>query len=116
MELEKQEQNLPAPQSQMKIWHGMFMRTLQLMDSDQKETRAVAKMKFAGQVREMMVAGDAKAALCTRQFQAIRMDIAEHGETPVLFRIAQLIRDFCGTFNVPRNMDADQITGCAVVL
>lgn len=82
---------------------------------DFPETKLEAKMEFVGLVGDLMPAG-IPAFLSMIKFPMIKDLVNEHGKKTMLKVIFLLIRDFCSSINVVRNMDQDQMIEAAAML
>jgi len=86
-----------------------------LIKMDFPETKLEAKMEFVGLVGDLMPAG-IPAFLSMIKFPMIKDLVNEHGKKTMLKVIFLLIRDFCSSINVVRNMDQDQMIEAAAML
>lgn len=82
---------------------------------DFPETKAEAKMEFVSLVSDLMPAG-IPAFLTMVKFAMIRDLVNEHSRKTLLKVIFLLIRDFCSSINVVRNMNQDQMIEAAAML
>ena len=82
---------------------------------DVQETKSDAKVEFVSMVSDLMPAGN-PAFLSMIKYPMVKNLITEHGKKTMLKVIFLLIRDFCNSINVVRNMNEDQIIEAASVL
>ena len=82
---------------------------------DFPETKSEAKMEFVSLVSDLMPAG-IPAFLTMVKFAMIRDLVNEHSRKTLLKVIFLLIRDFCSSINVVRNMNQDQMIEAAAML
>lgn len=82
---------------------------------DVQETKSEAKVEFVSMVSDLMPAGN-PAFLSMIKYPMIRNLISEHGKKTMLKVLFLLIRDFCNSINVVRNMNQDQMIEAAAVL
>ncbi len=82
---------------------------------DFPETKSEAKMEFVGLVSDLLPAGIPKF-LSMIKFPMMRDLINEHGKKTMLKVIFLLMRDFCSSINVVRNMNQDQMIEAAAIL
>lgn len=86
-----------------------------LIKMDLPEAKSEAKMEFVSLVSDLMPAG-IPAFLSMIKFPMIRDLVNEHGKKIMLKVIFLLIRDFCSSINVVRNMNQDQMIEAAAML
>lgn len=72
-------------------------------------------MEFVGIVSELMPAGN-PIFLDVIKYPMIKSLVSEHGKKTMLKVIFLLIRDFCNSINVVRNMNQDQMIEAAAML
>lgn len=82
---------------------------------DVQETKSDAKVEFVSMVSDLMPAGN-PAFLAMIKYPMIRNLISEHGKKTMLKVLFLLIRDFCSSINVVRNMNQDQMIEAAAML
>lgn len=82
---------------------------------DFPETKPEAKMEFVSLVSDLMPAGN-PSFISMIKYPMIRNLISEHGKKAMLKVLFLLIRDFCNSINVVRNMNQDQMIEAAAVL
>jgi len=82
---------------------------------DLPETKSEAKMEYLALVSDLMPAG-IPAFLSIIKFPMLRDLVNEHGKKTMLKVIFLLVRDFCSSINVVRNMNEDQMIETAAML
>jgi len=82
---------------------------------DLPQTKSEAKMEFVGIISELMPGGNASHPEVIK-FPMIKNLVVEFGKKTMLKVIFLLIRDFCNSINVVRNMNEDQMIEAAAML
>lgn len=82
---------------------------------DLPQTKSEAKMEFVGIISELMPGGNA-SHLGVIKFPMIKNLLAEFGKKTMLKIIFLLIKEFCNSINVIRNMTEDQMIEAAAML
>lgn len=82
---------------------------------DLAQTKSEAKMEFVGIISELMPGGNA-SHLEVIKFPMIKNLVVEWGKKTMLKAIFLLVRDFCNSINVVRNMNEDQMIEAAAML
>jgi hypothetical protein len=86
-----------------------------LIKLDLPETKVDAKMEFLSLTSILMPAGN-PTYLDMIKYPMIRDLISDHGKKTMLKVVYLLIRDFCNSLNVVRNMNEDQMIEAAAML
>src|SRR4051794_22690215 len=86
-----------------------------LINLDIPEKKSDAKMEFLNLTSNLMPAGKANY-LDVIKYPMIRSLIADVGKKAILKVIYLLVRDFCSSINVIRNMNEDQMIEAATML
>ncbi len=82
---------------------------------DLPQTKSEAKMEFVGIISELMPGGNA-SHLGVIKFPMIKNLVMEYGKKTMLKVVFLLIKDFCNSINVVRNMNEDQMIETAAML
>jgi hypothetical protein len=80
-----------------------------------QEERLVAKLEYGKAIKALFQDGKPNY-LGVVQFPQIRDLVKDNGEPVVLLLIAVMVRDYCASVNVARNMNEDQILEAAAML
>jgi hypothetical protein len=80
-----------------------------------QDTRMNGKMELLSVINDLMPAG-VPNFLDVVKYPKISELIVSHGHAAVLLMVSVLVRDFCGSLNVVRNMNEDQIIEAASML
>lgn len=86
-----------------------------LIKLNEPETRMDGKVELMGIISTLMPAG-IPDYLGVIRFPKVSGLIIQEGKKKTLFMICALIRDFCNSLNVSRNMNEDQIIEAAAML
>jgi hypothetical protein len=84
-------------------------------DKLSQEDRQVAKLGYTRAVKQLFPDGKPNY-LGVVQFPQIKDLVKDNGEPVVLLLIAVMVRDYCASVNVARNMNEDQILEAAAML
>jgi hypothetical protein len=84
-------------------------------DKVTQEERQVAKLGYTKAIKQLFPEGKPNY-LGVVQFPQIRDLIKDNGEAGVLLLISVMVRDYCASVNVARNMNEDQILEAAAML
>lgn len=79
------------------------------------QARLEAKLEIVKVANELMPAGDPRYLEIVK-YPKITDLVVQTGENGMILLISALIRDFCGAFNIVRNMNAEQIVEAAAML
>jgi hypothetical protein len=91
------------------------LEALETLGQQDKQDRQVAKMGMI-QIAMDLMPGGKPAFLDVIKYPTIKKLIEEMGEPSVLLMLSVMVRDFCGSLNVSRNMNEDQILEAAMIL
>lgn len=84
-------------------------------DKQTPEERQVAKLAYGIAVKQLFPDGKPDY-LGVIKYPQIRDLVKDNGPAPVLLLIAVMVRDYCASINVARNMNEDQILEAAAML
>lgn len=85
------------------------------LESQDTEVATQAKMQLIARASELMPQGKPQF-LAMRSYPAIAQLIAEHGPSTIHKAVLQLVKNFCASVNVVRNMSEDQMIEAAGML
>ena len=83
--------------------------------TEHPETKMEGKLELA-KYHAQLIPGGKPDYLVTIQYPKLGKLIEEHGTKNIIKSIFLLIKDFCNSFNVVRNMSEDQIIDCSMVI
>lgn len=104
---------LPAPALASQTLPLQLMATLERLDKP--ELRTQAKLELMGVVNQLLPEGKPDYVGIVR-YPKISDLIPARGYAPMLMLVSAIIRDFCASFNIVRNMNAEQIVEAAGML
>lgn len=112
MEIQKANNQLAARSATLTLPQRLQDTILRLGDS---ATRSMAKLDLMDITSELMPAGSPRFTEIVN-FPMIRDMVTGHGRPRMLLMISIIVRDFCSSVNVVRNMNEDQIIEAASML
>lgn len=82
---------------------------------ESETSRLDAKMELS-RLNSVLVPNGVPNYLLTVKFKPIGQQVEKYGKQTIVKSLFLMIKDFCGTFNVVRNMSDDQMIDCALML